>query len=218
MLTLKKYLPQEGGSHYFRERRFQFFLSQINKIPRPLKILDIGGTQFFWEKMNFTNEPDISFTLANLYPQDAPGRNFKCIVADATKLPFDDNEFDIVFSNSVIEHLFTRENQRQMASEVRRVGKNYFVQTPNLYFPIEAHWLFPYFQFLPKQMRVVMTQHLDLGGYPKTNDRAAAVKRVEEVKLLSKRLMQQLFPDGECYEEKFYSFTKSIIMYRFPEY
>jgi hypothetical protein len=211
-----RFLPKDGGSQYFREKRFQFFLSLTRDLPRPLKILDIGGTQYFWEKMNYTKEPDIHFTLVNLYPQEAPGKNFTCVVGDATSLPFKDKEFDIVFSNSVIEHLFTKENQEKMASEIRRVGKNYFVQTPNLYFPIEPHWLFPLFQFLPFSLRVFMTQHFDIGGYPKTNNREAAVTRVKEVRLLTKREMKKMFPEGGYYKEEFFFMTKSIIMYYFP--
>lgn len=65
---------------------------------------------------------------------------------DATNLSqYSDKSFDIVFSNSVIEHLYTKENQISMAKEVNRVGKNYFIQTPNYWFPIEPHWVFPSF-------------------------------------------------------------------------
>ena len=103
-----------------------------------------------------------------------------------------------------------------MANEIRRVGKNYFVQTPNLYFPLEPHWLFPFFQFLPFRLRVFMTQNFDIGGYPKTKDFAKAVNRVKEVKLLSENEMRHLFPDGKCYREKFFLLTKSIVMYKFP--
>jgi SAM-dependent methyltransferase len=211
-----KYLPKGGGSQYFRERRFKLFQTLLNELPRPIRILDIGGTQFFWEKMNFTNEPNVRFTLINLYPQEAPSENFECVIGDATNLPFQDKQFDIVFSNSVIEHLFTWENQVKMANEIRRVGKNYFIQTPNLYFPIEPHWLFPFFQFLPIFVRVFLTRHFNIGGYPKTNNQVEAVKRVKEVRLLSIREMQKLFPEGQCYKEKFMSLTKSIVMYSFP--
>ena len=213
----KKLMPYEGGSQYFRERRFQFFLSLINTLPRPIRILDIGGTYFFWEKMNFTQMPDITFTLLNLYPQEVHGENFTSMIGDATQLSFKDKEFDLVFSNSVIEHLFTKENQVKMANEIRRVGKNYFIQTPNLYFPIEPHWLFPFFQFLPIRVRVFLTQHFTIGGYRKTNDRAKAIERVNEVRLLSKKEIKELFPDGNCYEEKFFSLTKSFVMYKFSK-
>jgi 2-polyprenyl-3-methyl-5-hydroxy-6-metoxy-1,4-benzoquinol methylase len=69
---------------------------------------------------------------------------------------FQNDEFDIVFSNSVIEHVGSYEEQNLMASEVRRVGKRYFIQTPNLFFPIEPHFLFPFFQFLPLDYRVTL--------------------------------------------------------------
>ncbi len=70
--------------------------------------------------------------------------------ADGTQLPFGDREFDIAFSNSVIEHV-PPELQAAFAAEVSRVADRYFVQTPNRYFPIEPHYQLPLFQFLPRQ-------------------------------------------------------------------
>jgi len=114
----------------------------------PIKILDVGGTQIYWERMNFTGHDNVYITLLNLELAPVSNANFSSIVGDARDLKgFEDNHFDIVFSNSVIEHLFTLQNQQKMASEVRRVGKNYFIQTPNYYFPIEPHWLFPFSNF-----------------------------------------------------------------------
>ena len=81
-------------------------------------------------------------------------QNFKSIKGDATNLSnFKDNQFDIVFSNSLIEHLYTYENMKLMANETMRVGKKFFVQTPNKYFPIEPHYFFPFFQFMPYKMK-----------------------------------------------------------------
>jgi hypothetical protein len=200
----------------FREKRFRIFREQIRTLKRPLTILDIGGTETYWELMNFAEERDITFTICNLDPQKVNRSNFSFIHADATNLAqFRDKQFDVVYSNSVIEHLFTYDNQQKMANEIRRVGKNYFVQTPNLYFPLEAHWLFPFFQFLPFRLRVYMTQHFNIGGYPKTGNRKAAEERVAEVRLLSEKDMKKLFPDGKCYKEKFMLMTKSICMYKF---
>ncbi len=206
----------QSFNQQFREKRFRFFKSLLQTLPRPIKILDIGGTETYWERMNFADEKGVTFTLCNLDPQKVNRPNFSFIPADATNLSmFKDKEFDIVYSNSVIEHLFTYENQIKMANEVRRIGKNYFVQTPNLYFPLEAHWLFPFFQFLPFKLRVYLTQHFNIGGYPKTNNRELAEKRVSEVRLLSEKEMKQLFPDGKCYREIFLSLVKSISMYKF---
>ncbi len=202
----------------FRKRRFLFFKSLINTLPRPIKILDIGGTEMYWRRMNFADEKDISITLCNLDNQPVSKKNFSFMQADATDLyMIKDKTFDVVFSNSVIEHLYTPENQQKMANEIRRVGKNYFVQTPNLYFPIEPHWRFPLFQFLPFNTRVYLTQHFNLGRFPKTENKQLAEERVSEIILLSENQMKQLFPDGKCYEEKYLHLVKSITMYKFGE-
>ena len=68
-------------------------------------------------------------------------------MGDATDLsPFKDKSFDIVHSNSVIEHLYNFENQKKMASEIMRVGQKHIVQTPNKYFFLEPHLsYFPFF-------------------------------------------------------------------------
>jgi SAM-dependent methyltransferase len=61
------------------------------------------------------------------------------VQGDACALPFADGEFDIVFSNAVIEHVGDRERQRQLVSEALRVGRRIFITTPNCRFPIEVH-------------------------------------------------------------------------------
>src|SRR5206468_3871499 len=57
----------------------------------------------------------------------------------------------IVFSNSVIEHVGTREDQRQFAREVARDGKKYWIQTPNRRFPFDHHVMLPAIHFPPKR-------------------------------------------------------------------
>lgn len=216
-----KYLnPTFGNSinQRFRAKRFAFFLSLLEKLnqQQTISVLDIGGTESYWERMNFTGHENIHITLLNLEATTVKYKNFTSVAGDACNLhQYADKQFDIVFSNSVIEHLFTFQNQQKMAAEARRVGKNYYVQTPNYYFPLEPHWLFPFFQFLPFSMRVFLTNNFTLGHHPKARNKEAAVKRVEEVKLLTVKQMKTLFPDGELYREKFFGLTKSITMYRF---
>lgn len=213
-------LTKTAISEKFNRKRFQFFnslLEQIKSDQQPIRILDVGGTEKYWEKMNFKNN-NIYITLLNLYTKEVKNKNFISIKGDACDLSeFKDKEFDLVFSNSVIEHLFTKENQQKMANEVQRVGKYYYVQTPNYYFPIEPHWWFPFFQFLPFDLRVLMTKNLNLGRYEKSVTKDAAIKRVKEVRLLTAKEMKTLFPKGKIYREYFCGLTKSITLYSFSE-
>jgi len=218
-----KYLQpnyEKSFNQRFREKRFMFFKGLLNKVSsdQPIRILDIGGTESYWERMKMVDNHQVHITLLNLYDIEVKNKNFSSVVGDACSMPqYSDREFDIVYSNSVIEHLFTKDNQVKMANEVRRVGKNYYIQTPNYYFPIEPHWLFPFFQFFPKPLRVALTRNFSLGNYKKSPTWEKAIERVEEVKLLTAKEMNDLFPEGEIYMEKFLGMTKSITMHYFPD-
>ncbi|MES2330173.1 MAG: class I SAM-dependent methyltransferase [Bacteroidota bacterium] len=206
---------QRSIAYQFRFKRFLFFRSLLNRLQKPVSILDIGGTQGYWDMMGFS-DIDIRITLLNLEVQPTSGDSFTSVKGDATDLSaYADQSFDIVYSNSVIEHLFTYEAQLKMANEVRRVGKNYFIQTPNYYFPIEPHWVFPFFQFLPVTCRVWMTRNLNLGHIGRIPDPVDASKRVAEVQLLTRQQMQQLFPQAKMYQETFFGLTKSLVAYKF---
>jgi ubiquinone/menaquinone biosynthesis C-methylase UbiE len=137
------------------------------------------------------------------------------VAGDATNLHmFADRSFDLVFSNSVIEHLFTWENQQKMAAEVQRVSKRFFIQTPNYWFPVEPHWVFPFFQYLPFPLRVFLTHNFSLGHIQKCLSKREAIEQVKEIRLLSLQEMKQLFPDASIYAEKFVGMNKSFIAYK----
>ncbi len=198
-----------------RKKRFDFFLKELQKLNKPLKILDIGGTQGFWEMMNFTDQEDIKIYLLNLEHQEVRFPNFKSLKGDATNLhEFEDNYFDLVFSNSVIEHLFVWDSQVKMANEIQRVGKNYFIQTPNYWFPVEPHFVFPFFQYFPKNIRVQLIMNFSLGHHKKYDDKNIAEQKVEEIKLLSIGKMKNLFPNAKIYLDKFMGLNKSIVAYK----
>jgi hypothetical protein len=100
-----------------------------------------------------------------------------------------------------------------MANEVCRVGKCYFVQTPNKYFPLEPHFLFPFFQFLPIRFRAWLLQNFKLGWFTKTPDALEAREVVESIRLLTKKEFKAFFPNASIYEEKVLWMTKSFIAY-----
>ena len=198
-----------------RERRFHLFHELLSRFHRaPLRILDVGGTPWFWENMKFA-ESNHYITILNLTEFQSSYPRIVSIAGDARSMPqFSDGQFDVVFSNSVIEHLFTYEQQQDMASEIRRVGKAYFVQTPNFYFPLEPHFLVPGFQWLPVPIRILLVQHVALGWYERKNSVADARNAVEEIRLLKYREMAQLFPDASIYRESLFGLTKSFIAIR----
>jgi predicted SAM-dependent methyltransferase len=197
----------------FRNRRFQFFLDKIAHLPKPIQILDVGGMPKFWEQRGMQNNPDIHVTLLNLEAQPVAFSNFKSVAGDATNMHFiADKQFDLVFSNSVIEHLYTKENQLKMSREVKRVGKYYFVQTPNRYFPVEAHYMLPYMQFIPKTVRYFILTKTKLSLLKKW-DPAFARQCINEIRLLNLKEMKGLFPEGKIFLEKYAGLTKSITAY-----
>ena len=217
---------QEGTFAYeLRYKRFQFFkglLLQANLMDEPLNILDVGGTQVFWERMHFTDNPKIHITITNKTDDQLARKavgvegkpNFSVLRANALEMSdIPDNTYDVVFSNSVIEHVETFENQKLMANTIRRIGKRYFVQTPNINFPIEPHFYLPWFQFYPLTLKTFLMQHLNWFALKAIKDRDIAEAAVREVRLLEKNEMQELFPESDIFEEKCLSLTKSYVAY-----
>ena len=197
----------------FRRRRFAFFQSLLSRLNRPIHILDIGGTETYWKTMGLNIDDQVFITLLNLTENNVTLPNVTSIVGDARSVQADNASFDVVFSNSVIEHVGNYQDQLQMAKEVVRVGRRYFVQTPNKYFPLEPHFLFPFFQFLPIWIRVLLLQNFNLGWFVKTADKAKAREIVEEIRLLSKREFISLFPNASIFQEKVFGMTKSFVAY-----
>jgi hypothetical protein len=203
-----------------RRQRCQLFLDMLDGRPRT-SILDSGGRPKYWQiMMDGCDLGDrLQVTLLNLETQAEPHPDFRVVVGDARAMPqFADGEFDIVFSNSTIEHVGDFADQQRMANEVRRVGRRYYVQTPNRYFPVEPHFVFPLFQFLPIATRVWLMRHFQLGWMPKLPDRGQARREVESIRLLSRAKMQQLFPGAAIYDEKLAGLVKSFVAYTATSY
>jgi hypothetical protein len=197
----------------FRRKRFAFFQSLLSRLERPVHILDIGGTETYWKTMGLATDDQVFITLLNLADDHVTMPHITSIIGDARSIQAGDHSFDIVFSNSVIEHVGSYQDQKQMANEVKRVGKRYFVQTPNKFFPLEPHFLFPLFQFLPVKVRIRLLQTFNLGWFKKTPDVIQARKIVESIRLLGKDEFCKLFPDAVIYEEKVIGLTKSFVAY-----
>lgn len=204
---------EESIAHKMRRRRFTLFLELLESVPRPLRILDVGGSAAFWRSMGFQSSHDLSITLLNIDRLPAEPA-FDVVTGDARKMNgIPDGSYDVVFSNSTIEHVGTWEDQCRAADEIRRVGKRYFVQTPNRYFPIEPHFLVPGFQFLPVVVRASLLNRMRLGWMPRAIDYDSARRTVEQIRLLTRREMVELFPGAKVHVEHFAGLAKSYVCY-----
>jgi hypothetical protein len=177
-----------------------------------MRVLDLGGTTLFWVRSPVRPK---SVTVINL---NAPGDGLpwvRPILGDACDADglVGDEEFDLVFSNSLIEHLGGHLKRASFADVVRSMAPNYAVQTPYRYFPVEPHWVFPGMQFLPLSFRSWLAPRWPLGH---THGWAAPEAREEVMftELLSVTAMRTYFPDAHIVWERFAGLPKSMTAFR----
>ena len=108
------------------------------------------------------------------------------------------------------------EEQQKFANEIRRVGKSYYVQTPNRHFFLEPHVLTPFFHFFPKRWQRRMVKHFTVRGLLETLSPETCDEFVYGTRLLSGAEMRQLFPDAEIMRESLLGMTKSWIAVKRP--
>jgi hypothetical protein len=204
---------------YFRIKRLKIIKKIINKIfdqKGSVNIIDIGGAELYWELIenNFLESRNVKITLLNLHDYNVKNKNiFTYVKGNACALKFNDNEFDLSFSNSVIEHVGSYHNMVKFADEIKRVAKVFYCQTPNIWFPLEAHSWFPFFQFMPDPLKFYLVTKFNLGYYKRQDNYIDAIKIVTDAKLLSRKLLFSFFKnEGKITNEKFLFFNKSLII------
>jgi hypothetical protein len=176
-----------------------------------MRILDLGGTPEIW---NFL-ETRLEVTLLNL-PEEtcrweaANRENFKFVNGDACLAQmFSDNSFDLVFSNSVIEHLGAGQ-QMDFARTVRRLAPSWWVQTPSITFPIEAHCNLPFWWHYPQAAKDWWIEHW------RRQENLFLMHQMQTTQALTRERMLSLFGDCELFIESFLGLEKSYIVYRAP--
>jgi hypothetical protein len=100
-----------------------------------------------------------------------------------------------------------------MAREIRRVGRRHFVQTPNYWFPIEPHFVFIGFQYLPFNLRAFLLTQKQLGWFGRERNWEKALELVKSIRLLTKAEVRKLFPESQIYIERFGGVAKSFVAY-----
>lgn len=183
-----------------------------------VKILDIGGSEIYWKILSyeFLMDKNVKITILNL-PAKVPlpdnNQVFSFVTGDGCDLScYKDNEFDISHSNSVLEHVGNEFRVKKFVSESKRVGKTCYLQTPNFWFPIEPHFLVPFFQFLPLTIKARLLTIFNLGQFERIRSFNQAYVLVSSIKLLTARNLHELFPKAAFFRERFFFMTKSFMI------
>jgi hypothetical protein len=193
-----------------RAARFRRFEALTETLAMPLRVLDVGGTNLFWERNGWAGRTNVSITLVNLHAEARKHSNITSLAGDATDLSrFADSSFDIAFSNSTIEHLGGFTAQERMASEMRRVAHHVWVQTPNFWFPIEPHFCVPAWQWIPIHWRVALLRKFRFGWIGPCKDQQEARAMVNEIRLITRKDLRRLFPNARLVPERFGGLIKS---------
>ena len=208
-LTLDASDPRSLAARW-RGRRSAEMLCRFPQL-ESMEVLDLGGRPGFWREAPVRPHHVV---IVNIDEFPTPEPWLSSMVADAcSRDRFSGMTFDLVVSNSTIEHLGGRDRRSRFAEVVHAVSDRWWVQTPYRYFPIEPHWLFPGFQFLPESVRVAITRTWPLGNR-RARTQAEALDRVREVELLSATELRRLFPEGELWKERVAGLVKSLVAVR----
>jgi hypothetical protein len=188
-----------------RDRRWRVFHDAFPDIA-DLTVLDLGGDVRAWRISGVRPKHLI---LLNIFPQEVEEDWITPLVGDACEPP-DLPAADLVYSNSVIEHVGGHHRRAQFAEVVRRCER-YWVQTPARGFPVEPHFMFPGLQYLPRGAQATLVTKWPVGNYAKVTDRSEALSYLLDIELLSADEMRFYFPDAELYKERFAGLTKSFV-------
>jgi hypothetical protein len=197
---------------FTRSRRMQKF-EQILLISNNCNILDVGGAPGNWYYTKA--KPYVTMLNTKFSPKvdKAEGR-FKWVEGNALTMPYSDNEFDVVFSNSVIEHVGDFTEQQKFALACRRIGCKIFIQTPAKIFPIEPHYITPFVHWFPKKWQKMILRHFSVWGLITHPTKYQVNNMVEEINLLTYKQMKQLFPDCQILIDRFFFWPKAYIAIR----
>ncbi len=194
---------------HFRKNRMKQFVELFN-VTKNTRILDIGGGVLNWTFIK-ENPQVIMLNLSVSKPDNLP-KNLAYVAGNALSLPFPDNSFDIAYSNSVIEHLYTFNNQKTFAREMLRVSKRIYMQTPNKSFLIEPHLITPFIHFLPEGLQRCLLKNFTIWGILTRPSKEKVDRFLKEVRLLTKSELKQLFPECKILKEKWLFLTKSYMV------
>lgn len=194
-----------------RSRRLDELNRRFPDLAR-MRVLDLGGLPSFWT--GHTPRPE-AVTTVNLEDAEPGVPWITHVVGDACDpgSAVRDERFDLVVSNSVLEHVGGYHRRRQLAEVVLKAADRHWVQTPNRYFPVEPHYLAPGWQFLPVPARAAVLRRWPL-AHGRPTDRLDALDNVLSTELVCRAELRMLFPHSEIWAERMLGLAKSLVAIR----
>lgn len=202
-----------------RARRWELLGRLFPHLPS-YRVLDLGGTADSWLRAELQPK---SVTVLNLHGNELVAGHegealpewIELVAGDACEPPASvlAGDYDMVFSNSLIEHVGGAYRRRLLAGVIRAAAPRHWVQTPYRYFPVEPHYLFPGYQFLPVAGKAWLAQRWPL-IHTRDADWAAGVGTALDVELVGATEMRYLFPEATLHRERLAGVTKSLVAVR----
>ena len=201
---------------FFRRKRLAQFL-QLYPDLKNYSVLDVGGRPFIWNllKEHYNISPKQLVLLNTPDETMLPeSDDYTVKIADGRELPYEDKSFDLVFSNSVIEHVGTLEDMERFSRECERVGKHFYIQTPNHWFPLEPHLGVAFLHWLPRtlyrKLCVISIRYPFTINNP--SERKHFYRSFDTTYLLTHKQLRLLFPHQRILAEKVLCMVKSVVV------
>jgi Methyltransferase domain len=185
-----------------------------------VRCLDVGGSPVFWETVDPDARSLVELTLLNRPGEEQSSRfrlshfrDYALEYGDARDLGhLADGAYDLVVSNSVIEHLGSWSDIKRGCREMQRVGRFGWVQTPALSCFWEPHAQLPFVHWFATPLRARLVARFSLGVGFSADDIDAARVWADQINLLTKAEVRALFPHAELRVERFFLWPKSYII------
>jgi hypothetical protein len=214
---------------YTRAQRRKVFSGFLGDVSAPVKILDLGGTVKFWMDWGIADQPLLEVTLVNNHTIDHAHADDEITVPNIKRMNQDVLEltsqqlapYDMIFSNSMIEHLPGADAQKALASVILGSRLPYFVQTPNKNAPVDPHFpkALPFFAAYPRPVKARLWSWSGLGsGWRATDFDTALASLNKYYHPLSKADLGKLFPGAKILVERPLGVPMSIIATSHPAF
>ena len=212
---------------FTRGRRLRLFNEFMSGVTGPVRLIDLGGTVKFWEDWGLAKRPQLDVTLVNNHDRDKNHEddpitlpNLRRLRADVLSLTAEDfAQYDVIFSNSLIEHLPGRALQQQLARAIIDSGRPYFLQTPNKHSPIDPHFPRPYVPFFatyPRPLQARLLSWSSLGSGSTAPSYQAALQRLQNYYPMTVNDIRRCFPRARVVVERPLGVPMSIIAMSHP--